>query len=311
MTTATHDHFDLLRCTLGNETYGIHLPAVRAIQRSDQLRRAPGAHGRVGMVHERGAAIAVYSLAGLLGRPEPRAAGLQTVVVLEGEPRPWGLLVDRAAQQLRVPASCNFPVSASFGARTSTLLHSLVVQDQELLPVLARIGPEEGRSVAAVGQLATPGSTPRAHTGAGARGHSHLVLFGTDDPERGPLRLGLSIRQVEEIVPLPPIVPLPGCPEWIPGAAAWRGAPLTVVDLTRRLGMTVTRRLCTRLIVTRGAGHLLGFPAHPAMRVLRLPTAQQPCRRALPFDVRQVRGVVDIGTETVVIPDLGTLPQLT
>ncbi len=51
-------------------------------------------------------------------------------------------------------------------------------------------------------------------------------------------------------------------------------------------------------------GALVGFLVRPAIRVLRLPIAHQPCSRTLPLDQALTRGIVEFENETLVIPNI-------
>jgi twitching motility protein PilI len=76
----------------------------------------------------------------------------------------------------------------------------------------------------------------------------------------GAHRLTVGITEVEEILPMPQITPVPGSKEWLLGMANVRGNLVTVVDLGWFLTGTrtpITAR--TRLILTRLQGRHLGL----------------------------------------------------
>lgn len=76
----------------------------------------------------------------------------------------------------------------------------------------------------------------------------------------GAHQLTVGITEVEEILPMPQITPVPGSKEWLLGMANVRGNLVTVVDLGWYLTGTrtpITAR--TRLILTRLQGRHLGL----------------------------------------------------
>jgi twitching motility protein PilI len=76
----------------------------------------------------------------------------------------------------------------------------------------------------------------------------------------GAHRLTVRITEVEEILPMPQITPVPGAKEWLLGMANVRGNLVTVVDLGWFLAGTrtpITAR--TRMILTRMQGRHLGL----------------------------------------------------
>src|SRR5262245_30245114 len=95
---------NLVLCGVGDQTFGVDMTWVRAIQRADQLQRATGADGLIGHVRERDSQIPVFSLAARLGLPCEAARSMQQILMMDA-PRPWGLLVDRVSQVLRTSTS--------------------------------------------------------------------------------------------------------------------------------------------------------------------------------------------------------------
>jgi len=68
----------------------------------------------------------------------------------------------------------------------------------------------------------------------------------------GDQRFGLDARDVLEIVPCVPLLPVPAAPDWIAGLLRHRDGVAPVVDLGRLVrGTPVVRALSTRIIVLR------------------------------------------------------------
>ena len=72
----------------------------------------------------------------------------------------------------------------------------------------------------------------------------------------GDQRFGLDTRDVLEVVPGVPLLPVPGAPQWIAGLLRHRDGLVPVVDLSRLArGVAPARALSTRIVVLRrGAG---------------------------------------------------------
>lgn len=88
-------------------------------------------------------------------------------------------------------------------------------------------------------------------------------------------RYALDAGQIEEILPLVSIKPIPGAPHGFTGVFNYRGAPLPVVDLNELiLDRPAQQRLSTRIIVVHYAGddgekHLLGLIVEKALETVR------------------------------------------
>jgi chemotaxis signal transduction protein len=187
-------------------------------------------------------------------------------------------------------------------------------------------------------EAASPSSRPPT-VGAGGqrRSHGQIVVFSIAEshPAEQTLSFGLSISQVPEILQSLPMIPVPAAPAFVLGLVNWRGRPVPVIDLARRLGLAPEAAPSangrTHLIIARdksdvlpvpnpaegdsskeqsNQGALVGFPVRPAIRVLRLPIAHRPCRRTLPLDQTLTRGIAELENETLVVPDIrGILRQ--
>ncbi len=181
--------------------------------------------------------------------------------------------------------------------------------------------------------------SPTTSAGGQHRRHGQIVVFSIAEPHPGEraLSFGLSISQIPEILQPLPMIPVPAAPAFVLGLINWRDWPVPVIDLASRLGLAPEANPSangrTRLIIVRDKGHVLpvpspalspvegvverssskggsnqgtlvGFLVQPAIRVLRLPIAHQPCSRTLPLDQALTRAIVELENETLVIPDI-------
>lgn len=314
------DTLRLIRCGLADETYGLDTTAVLNIHRAEYLRADGVPEGAVGRLPHAQGDLAVYSLAQRLRRPSPPAEALRHIVVLNAQPQPWGLLVERVSPITPVPARCLEPLPASLGTSAACCFRGAVKLERGLMLVLApeRLHPDAPPA---------PGAEPVRKEEGGRRkeepspfilperprpGSRQLVLFSTAAParEKRPLSFGVSTTQVADILEPPPLVPVPGTPADILGLVNWRDRLVPVLDLASRLGLPASGvPEHARLLIVRGTAGagLLGFLVCPAIRVLRLPVACQPSDRGLPLEPSYLRGVVELRGETLVIPNVAAL----
>ncbi|HEV3162908.1 MAG TPA: chemotaxis protein CheW [Isosphaeraceae bacterium] len=312
---------DVIRCLIGDEAYGLEMAWVRRIDRADHLRLQPGPGGAVGVLPDVDGDIPVFSLANQLDRPQAaneNGTGLiPHILVLNGDPGPLGLLVDRVSPSQRVPATSFLSLPALVADSSTRYFRGVIKLDKEMMlwlaperlipagtPTWESRGPddEEGPPVDRL---------PRRHRDLESRrqAEGQLVIFSTTDSaeRKRPISFGLSINQVLEILDLPPLIPVPGAPETIVGLVAWHDRALPVIDLGLRLGLPrLTADARTRLMIARAASSSdpVGFLVRPLVRVRGLPLPHLPCRQAPPVEPSLIRGAMELKDETLVIPDI-------
>jgi len=289
--------------------------------------------------------IPVFSLASRLGRPflsslpaEGGRGNSQRIVVLNPpqlSPQmgmwegicPWALLVDRVSQVSQVQPDQMMPLPPIPVSPYADYFECVIKVNERLILLLSpeRLHPEAFADVRAkkvdetANPAAVPGTSPSEPNSIGPH-HSHgqIVVFQVTEPHptERVTSFGLSISQVREIAESPPIIPIPGAPASVSGLVDWRGLPVPIIDIAERLGLAqapADRR--TRLVIARdretsGKGALVGLISQPAIRLLRLPVAHLPSKRALHLDPALTRGVFELESETLVIPDIqGILRQ--
>lgn len=295
----------MIQCSVGGETFALEMARVRGIHRTDRLAVDRGPGGRLGTLPAADGPVPVYGLAQRLGCPVLPPSGPPNVVVLNAEPC-WGLLVDRVSQAMHVPEEqvVSLPglaVPADGGAFQGVLTLPtglmLVLDPDALSPFGHRVA--SGRHGAKAVSLPAPRSS-----GAG-----QLVIFATapEEPGRRPVRFGLSVTQLAEVLDAQPILGVPGAADFVLGLLAWRGQPVPVIDLDRRVRADGGGDLPSgRILVaaTPARDELVAFPVQAAIRTVRLPVAHLPCERELPLDRRFSLGAFELKNETVSVLDL-------
>ncbi len=319
--TRAEDTLRLIRCSIADETYGLDMSWVRSIQRTDRLRRNPEAEGPVGWLPASEGDVPVFSLASRLGRLSGKSSAQERIIILNTEPRAWGLLVDRVSRVIRIPTDRVVSLPQIVVGPSANYFEGVIRLDEELILFLSpeQLHPDAAPKTDAPAKqidVATPDfgtSLPTKDVERQRRSLGRIIVFSIAEPFPGkqPLSFGLSISQVPEILASLPTIPVPGAPAFVLGLANWRDRPLPVIDLAERLKLTPSSSTngSGRVIIARGAGVsgedvLIGFPIRPAIRVLRLPIAHQPSSRVLPLDPALIRGIVELEDETLVIPDM-------
>jgi chemotaxis-related protein WspB len=96
----------------------------------------------------------------------------------------------------------------------------------------------------------------------------------------GENRYAFDASQIEEVLPLVAIKPMPQSPNGVAGVLNYRGAPVPVIDLSElTLGRPAQRRLSTRILVVHyaadnGGKRLLGLIAEKALETVRRDTSE-------------------------------------
>lgn len=302
----------------------------------------PVGHSPVGWLPGDAGLIPVFSLASRLGRPpsfEREEGGTsQRIIVLHPPPslpqmegsqrgQPWALLVDHISQVIQISADRVVPLPTIVADPSAGYFQGVILSDGRLTLFLApeRLHPDALRNAGGpLREAKSPGltSTPSARsTTASAEGPRPdrgqiLVFYTTEpDPAERALAFGLSISQVPEILGSLPLIPVPGAAACVLGLANWRSRPVPVIDLADRLGLGPSltdgraRFIIARDRGSSGESSLIGFLVRPAIRLLRLPILHQPSSRSLSIDPALTRGVVELESETLVIPDVHTITR--
>jgi chemotaxis signal transduction protein len=135
-----------------------------------------------------------------------------------------------------------------------------------------------------------------------------LVLFGLPSRGVGPdLAAAVSVRQVVGMLTAEPFVPSPPDLPHQLGLISWNSRTLPVLDLAAALGLGSTDYcIARRLLFLRCARHS-NIVAVPALGEISQFTALDECRavtRRLALNYAAVRGVFQVDTRILVVPDL-------
>ena len=258
----------------------------------------------------------------------PQAEGAASLpFTLEGSEggQPWALLADDVSRVIQIPADRLVPLPPVVVNPSADYFKGVILLNGRLTLFLApeRLHPDSlpnANGPVREAKSPDPTSSPSTRSGTtGAEGarrtRGQVLVFHTTEPDRAEhtLAFGLSISQVPEILGSLPVTPVPGAAAFVLGLVNWRGRPVPVIDLDRCLGFgSSLADGRTRLVIARDTGRpgkstWIGFPARPAIQLLRLPVLHEPSSRSLSIDPTLIRGVVELEGETLIIPDLHTI----
>lgn len=124
--------------------------------------------------------------------------------------------------------------------------------------------------------------------------------------EMGGAEYGFPADNVQEIVRLVEITPVPGSPKFIKGVIDYRGEIAVVVDLPARLNLgEAGNTLATQIVIVTAGKHLVGLVVDQVMDVISVSEAGIMTARddeTLPQDL--VTGAYEDGERLLVLLDL-------
>jgi purine-binding chemotaxis protein CheW len=82
---------------------------------------------------------------------------------------------------------------------------------------------------------------------------------------------GINVMQVQEVLRMTEIAPVPGAPDYVLGIINLRGNVVTVIDTRRRFGLDpVESDDATRIIIIETEGHIVGILVDSVAEVVNL-----------------------------------------
>ena len=342
---AATERVQVIRCGIGDEVYCLEMTSVSGVRQADGLRRNPDseADGLLGWTATSQAEVAVYSLAHLLGR---RSGGAQQhLVLLNGNSDPWALMVEKVSQVISVPPERISPVPRFLSGPTTPIFKGIVdftrdpMTDHIRAPVKRMLGisfepqpqrerrwtnhqihlllepdhlsPDAASAPPATATNHRPLLGPRLVGSPQIAGSSpgRIITFSVSDTllSEKACSFALSISQVLEVVEPLPIIPVPASPSYLLGCVHWRGHPVPVIDLAKRLrlpSLGISGK--TSLLIVRGNNDVerVGFHVQSEIHVKRLPLKCEPCEPPAELAQELTHGTFELPSETLVVPDV-------
>ncbi len=302
-----------IRCTVGADVYALDMSHVFSIQRSDALRRNPGAGLLAGWFPFRQQKIPVFDLAVRMGQKGRVITSPRVILMnpLSGMEQAWGLMVDQVSEIITADAQAvvHLPGLSPAGS----LFYRAINAESELLLLL-----EPERIVA---ESKDEYETPAPHIPAPQSGQviaqrandalraNQLLLF-TLSGSAARINFAVSTVQVLEILAPLKLLPVPEAPREILGYVRWRNRAVPVIDWIARMGLPgqVDLRRARMMIVRAGSGpqaeQKFAIFVNPGIRILRLPVKYRKCDAGPAIPERLIKGMIEIERQVTVIPDL-------
>ena len=118
---------------------------------------------------------------------------------------------------------------------------------------------------------------------------------------------GVDIGDVREIIRMQSITRVPGAPPFVEGVINLRGSVVPVVDLRKRLDLTLTEQTQeTRIVVVDIAGRDVGVIVDGVTEVLRIPlsSVEPPSSMIANVDSDYLRGIARLEGRLIILLDL-------
>jgi len=121
---------------------------------------------------------------------------------------------------------------------------------------------------------------------------------------------GINVMQVQEVLRVSEIAPVPGAPHYVLGIINLRGNVVTVIDTRIRLGLTTTDVTdSTRIVIIEGAKHVVGILVDCVAEVVDLPMSEVESAPNVGNDesAKYIQGVASREGELLILVDLNKL----
>jgi purine-binding chemotaxis protein CheW len=121
---------------------------------------------------------------------------------------------------------------------------------------------------------------------------------------------GINVMQVQEVLRVSEIAPVPGAPHYVLGIINLRGNVVTVVDTRIRLGLQTSEVTdSTRIVIIEGAKHVVGILVDCVAEVVDLPSSEVESAPNVGNDesAKYIQGVASRDGELLILVDLNKL----
>ncbi|HFD80853.1 MAG TPA: chemotaxis protein CheW [Gammaproteobacteria bacterium] len=121
---------------------------------------------------------------------------------------------------------------------------------------------------------------------------------------------GINVMQVQEVLRVSEIAPVPGAPHYVLGIINLRGNVVTVIDTRIRLGLAATEITdSSRIVIIEGARHVVGILVDCVAEVVDLPPSEVESAPNVGNEesARYIQGVASRDGELLILVDLNKL----
>lgn len=121
---------------------------------------------------------------------------------------------------------------------------------------------------------------------------------------------GINVMQVQEVLRVSEIAPVPGAPHYVLGIINLRGNVVTVIDTRIRLGLATTEVTdATRIVIIESSRHVVGILVDCVAEVVDLPMSEVESAPNVGSDEssKYIQGVASRDGELLILVDLNKL----
>lgn len=121
---------------------------------------------------------------------------------------------------------------------------------------------------------------------------------------------GINVMQVQEVLRVSEIAPVPGAPHYVLGIINLRGNVVTVIDTRIRLGLATSEVTdSTRIVIIEGAKHVVGILVDCVAEVVDLTVSDVESAPSVGNDesAKYIQGVASRDGELLILVDLNKL----
>jgi purine-binding chemotaxis protein CheW len=121
---------------------------------------------------------------------------------------------------------------------------------------------------------------------------------------------GINVMQVQEVLRVSEIAPVPGAPHYVLGIINLRGNVVTVVDTRIRLGLATSEVTdSTRIVIIEGEKHVVGILVDCVAEVVDLAASEMESAPNVGNEesAKYIQGVASRGDELLILVDLNKL----
>lgn len=286
-------------CDVDRERFAFHGGDVHLVVRAEQIVAEPAHDGRVGVLHQGGIPVPVYTLAGILGLPAAPARAASHVVVTNGARGSFGVVVDRAVRVGLAERFNVLPLPRFVGPSARRWFGGLLIGADLSCLLLSPEGLEPGGRSRMHMPVEPPRTPPQSRP---MRPAEIVVSFTTSAlPPCDGDRYALAAHQIGAVVQALPSVPLPGAPDFVTALSWWQGHALPLLDFGKN-GSRVPRS--RHLLIRTRDGAYAGLPVDADISLRRAGADDRQVRGgSAPF----VTGLFTVGSERVALIDVDAL----
>ena len=121
---------------------------------------------------------------------------------------------------------------------------------------------------------------------------------------------GINVMQVQEVLRMTEIAPVPGAPSYVLGIVNLRGNVVTVIDTRNRFGLSpVEADDATRIVIIETEGHIIGVLVDSVAEVVNLQSSEieTPPNVGNNESARYIQGVYSRDGEILILVDVNKL----